>query len=238
MRPAHALPRYLDPEWSVYAVDLLRIVQNRPIESLAEIVRLAYKQVRSVAGHAVPLAFVGFCFGAQTAFEMACQRAANDGQVSLVCAVDSPASWEEPPIFLHVKNGILNFPQWIRWNYASPNFCREVLRKLGRRLPKPLRPKDRRRSSVPEPILNRTFEAVLSYRPAPYAGPVKVFRVEDRQLFAPREPTMGWAAVTDRPIDVSTLSGSHVTCLDQNHIEGNVSRIARAINEFHRGLER
>ncbi len=245
-----AVVPYVGSDWSVYGLDILKITRQHSTHTLAEIAHAARLQIQSAVGSDCPLVLIGNCLGAQVGFEIARETADSGGGWPLVCTIDTVTVVKlrlgQHGKWTRIWNMITNFPQWVVWNCAEPDYER-LAQGVKRRFASSRRrvqlneimgirsPSAHDSSTLPESVLEtmrRNFEAVSSYVPGSYAGPIAVFRTWRRTLFADRDPTMGWGANSKGEIDVEWLSGLHHTCMEGKNLKKNMVAINARIEAF------
>jgi thioesterase domain-containing protein len=81
-------------------------------------------------------------------------------------------------------------------------------------------------------VFKTNVGAFRRYRPAPYPGPVTFFRPEIllEPDAAPADPTLGWGALSPRPVDVETVPGDHISALAEPHARTLAERLLTCID--------
>jgi thioesterase domain-containing protein len=238
--------------WPVYGLDLQDALWRYPASSMAELANAVRMEIQAAAGAGTPLVFVGYCLGAQFAFEVARQIADSGGGEPLVCAVDTSTlaalQASRRSRFRAAQNALFNLPQWFAWNCAEMDLQRltqgvlRVMRGIRRTAPEEEIMGIRaatgdEQATLPTAVLERmraNYEAVTSYVPGCYSGPIAVFRTWKRTLFANRDSTMGWDAVSSGAINVQWISGLHHTCMDGRYLAANMAIVNSRIEAFAR----
>ena len=110
---ARQLCRALGPEWTLQTLEapsLGRDIENRsvPLVTLGEHARVCVEAIRA-AGLKGPHVLVGYSFGAQLAYEIACQLVAAEDEVSFVGLLDDEADLEKR--FFGIRDGLESRPQ-------------------------------------------------------------------------------------------------------------------------------
>ena len=241
---------YVSSDWSVYGLDLQKIIWQQPVHTLIEIAHSAKQHIRSAVAPDTPLVLIGYCLGAQVAFEIA-RKIADAGEgYPLVCIIDTSTVTrlcsEQRSKWKLVRNAIMNLPQWLAWNCTEPDY-EKLAQAVKRRLVSFQRPVQIDEimgirnptafdsATFPQPVLEvmrANFEALATYTPGSYAGPVAVFRTRKRTLFADRESTMGWGAVSTGEIEVNWISGLHHTCMAGKDLKENMVTINSRIEAY------
>jgi thioesterase domain-containing protein len=91
-------------------------------------------------------------------------------------------------------------------------------------------------AASPDPLrrLLRVFKtnvrAFRRYRPRPYPGRITLFRPDE----AASDPTLGWGALTPRPVEIETLPGDHVGILAEPHVRTLAEKLRTRIGETSR----
>lgn len=91
-------------------------------------------------------------------------------------------------------------------------------------------------------VFKTNVRAFRRYRPRPYPGPITLFRVaaaagqpEDPEdvAAAAAEPTLGWGALSTRPVEIETVPGDHISALAEPHVRVLAARLAARIGGPH-----
>jgi thioesterase domain-containing protein len=84
-------------------------------------------------------------------------------------------------------------------------------------------------------VFKANVRAFKRYRPRPYPGPITLFRVaaaagesDDAAAF---EPTLGWGALSPRPVEVQIVPGDHISALAEPHVRTLAERLAARIGD-------
>jgi thioesterase domain-containing protein len=83
-------------------------------------------------------------------------------------------------------------------------------------------------------VFKTNVRAFRRYRPRPYPGPITLFRVaaaagEPEDAAAAAEPTLGWGALSTRPVEIETVPGDHISALAEPHVRVLAERLAARI---------
>ena len=74
-------------------------------------------------------------------------------------------------------------------------------------------------------------QAVLSYRPEPYAGRVTFFRAAERRPADPPHPEVAWIGLAAEGAEVHVVPGNHGTMYLPPHVDALASRLRRCLEE-------
>ncbi len=81
-------------------------------------------------------------------------------------------------------------------------------------------------------VFKANVHAFRKYRPASYPGPITLFRpavlLEPEE--APADPTLGWGALSPRPVAVETVPGDHISALAEPHARTLAERLLNRID--------
>jgi thioesterase domain-containing protein len=82
-------------------------------------------------------------------------------------------------------------------------------------------------------VFKTNVRAFRRYRPRPYPGPITLFRVAaaagEPEDAAAEEPTLGWGALSPRPVEIETVPGDHISALAEPHVRVLAERLAARI---------
>jgi thioesterase domain-containing protein len=82
-------------------------------------------------------------------------------------------------------------------------------------------------------VFKTNVHAFRRYRPRPYPGPITLFRVAaaagEPEDAAASEPTLGWGALSARPVEIETVPGDHISALADPHVRVLAERLAARI---------
>jgi len=84
-------------------------------------------------------------------------------------------------------------------------------------------------------VFKTNVRAFRRYRPRPYPGPITLFRVAaaagEPADAAALEPTLGWGALSPRPVEIETVPGDHISALAEPHVRVLAERLAARIGD-------
>jgi len=90
-----------------------------------------------------------------------------------------------------------------------------------------------RRLSRYQRVFKSNVEALRSYAPRPYAGPVILFAAADPKLS--HDPTLGWEAWVGAGLRVQQVPGDHYTMLKAPHVQVLAERLRACLDEVYAG---
>jgi aspartate racemase len=238
------LPEYLGPDRPVYALEH-QAHDGRPAlyTQVDAIAKHYVEQLRTIRPHG-PYLLGGFSFGAVAAFEMAQQLRRDGEEVALVFMLDPSGTPEAlPPVRRTVQQhlrqlAVLGPRQKVDYLLlrlkdrledlvdAGAAVIRPTVQRLrlnawifsGRRLPPSLR-------SVY--ILDVYKDALRSYKPQEYAGPVMIFK-SDQILY---RPPIHWQELITGPLELCERPGSHTDLTKRAYVDLWATRLKGALDE-------
>ena len=181
---------------------------------------IRYTTVEDIAGHFLdellsvrphgPYLLGGYSFGGLVAFEMAQKLTAAGHDVPLLVMLDTYAP--------HLFKEVMKAEQKL-YDPLKKMVMRQMM-KLNRKNGKLENPKLRHFH-----IIDTYDEAILRYRPTPYAGPVTVFRAE-----ASPGGDMGWGKIVTGPVDVRVVPGDHYSMIKEPQVRKLVQELSASID--------
>ena len=78
-------------------------------------------------------------------------------------------------------------------------------------------------------VFQANLNAVLAFRPRPYAGPVTLFRASTAATPMHRDPLLGWGHWTTGEVDVLEVEGDHVTLFREPAIRSLAATLEAAL---------
>jgi thioesterase domain-containing protein len=89
-------------------------------------------------------------------------------------------------------------------------------------------------------VFKTNVGAFRRYHPAPYSGPITLFRPEIllEPEAAPADPTLGWGALSPRPVDVERVPGDHISSLAEPRVRTLAERLLDRIDRIDREVPR
>ncbi len=81
-------------------------------------------------------------------------------------------------------------------------------------------------------VFKTNIHAFRQYRPIPYPGPITFFRPEIllEPDAAPADPTLGWGALSPRPVAVERVPGDHISSLAEPQVRTLAERLLTCID--------
>lgn len=213
---------------------------EQKLESI-EAMAAAYREeiVRAAPG---PYHLGGWSLGGAVVYELARQLVAEGKPMALLAILDAtPGPW--PDAGPEIDEGddvywLMEIADYLRrlWGFDL-GLSADALRALD--------PKERTRrflaalkstpfaTAGPEPlrrlldVFKANVRAFRRYRPAPYPGPVTLFRPAEAE--SPSDPTLGWSALAPR-VDIEIVPGDHITALAEPHVRALAERLRARID--------
>jgi amino acid adenylation domain-containing protein len=234
-----ALARHLGPDQPFYGLQARGMEVEEPLPDSLESAAASYMEELRRVQPVGPYRLGGWSLGGVIAFEMARQLTLEGEEVSLLAIVDSApdvAAMEGPEDDAGYLMDIVRYVEslWgkdLRLESADLEGLGEeeqlalVLERLREAdfLPPGAGPERLGR-------ILRVYRAnsrnARRYTPGFYPGRVTLFRAADVPVEAlPGGPDLGWGAVSERPVEVHAVPGTHLTLL----AEGNVETLARRL---------
>jgi len=166
-----------------------------------------------------PYRLGGWSFGALVAFEMACQLRVAGEEVAALVVLDLPAPVGGDAMDFLVEQFRMFGICVERGPHTSPGdiaaHLAEALVRFGV-LPGALAETERQRR-----VYRAHLEALLSYQPRPYDGPLALLRARELRAgaspsAAASDPTYGWGALCAR-VTVHAVAGNHFNMVFEPH---------------------
>jgi thioesterase domain-containing protein len=252
-----ALSRHLGPVQPFHGLQSRGLGPGEaPCDSLEEMAARYRAEITAVS--AGPYHLGGWSLGGAVAFELARQFAAEGREVALLAIIDStPGPWPRPaggadagdesgedgddaPWLLEIANYLERL-----WG-LDLGLTAEVLRGLSPeaqalRLLAGLQHTPFGAKAGPESlrrllaVFKTNVRAFRRYRPGPYPGPITLFRPalanggpEDP---AAADPTLGWGALSPRPVKIETVPGDHISALAEPHVRSLAVRLRACMDQ-------
>ena len=179
---------------------------------------------------------VGYSLGGIVAFEIARQLRSSTTHDPLLIVIDTPLT-NVPgvlpsPFWRKALDVACNIPAWVAHEAAHLQPRKFFLRSQGHlaRIGRSFRRRPAEHevdpriffgtASVPaayQALLNRSYRALVTYRPGPYQGKVILLRARVPTLFRSQDNRMGWQAVAAGGVDLHHVPGRHDDCLSAMH---------------------
>jgi thioesterase domain-containing protein len=77
-------------------------------------------------------------------------------------------------------------------------------------------------------LMELELHAMSRYSPAPYAGPVTLFRVRGMSLFHATDPEMGWGHLAGS-VEIRMIEGGHNTILEQPYVQSLAEQLTAGL---------
>jgi thioesterase domain-containing protein len=191
----------------------------------------------------------GYSMGVYIALEMAQQLRASGRQVAFLGVLD------DGPALLYQRLAwgpyawarlLVNLPSWLRYDVYDKSFG-ELFAELSRKW-RVLRRRMAfyQKSTVvdleaildisafgqyQQKLIASHYQALLAYRPRPYAGEITLFRAKSQPLLTPCPYDLGWSALTVQPsnLKIHRVPGNHLTILTEPYIRVLAARLSTAL---------
>lgn len=215
------LARVLGPECPVYGLEAVGVGGHEaPLDSVEEMAERYLEVVRQVQPYG-PYYLCGHSFGGLIAYEMAGRLRKAGEEIGLLVLLDT---WTPRPARLSA--GLLSRALQRQVDSEVQEVARpgEYLKKNIRRIQTAFRLLVRRGADPSELEFPSWFKAVrrsnlgaaARYRAGRLDVPTLLVRAEQRKLI---EPLFAWEDLLQRPFEVASVGGTHVTMVESAHIE-------------------
>jgi thioesterase domain-containing protein len=209
---------------------------EEPFTDVESMARYYIDIIRTVQPHG-PYALGGLCFGGVIAFEMAQQLRANGESVSTVALLDSGinSSYHAALSSSRFKAVARAFPSWLIGALELNRSQWLDLVRLKHRISRAnfgSRSGGSKRSKLIEEmgdlfgfserhrrVARAQQQAMSSYRPKIYPGPLTLFRARMQPLFSSHQPDKGWSRLAGGGLDIRVVPGNHLGMLQEPHVE-------------------
>ncbi|MEM7583274.1 MAG: condensation domain-containing protein [Acidobacteriota bacterium] len=212
---------------------------QEPFDRLEDMAAFYLEAVRAEQPQG-PYRLAGWSFGGLVAFEMAQQLRRAGESTRLLAMLDAAAG----------------APAWAHLPDRDPHPAERLARLLGGALPVPLAElegmedgrelvaflieKARAAGTLPADFdeaqaqryyatLEAHSRAHRSYRPAPYAGRIELFRAESGLGTVLEDPTLGWGSVAADGVGIHHIPGDHHGFLAPPHVSALADRLRRLL---------
>jgi thioesterase domain-containing protein len=183
-----------------------------------------------------PFLLGGYSAGASIAFEMARQLTAQGLEVALLALIDTRSpGWRvsarrAPAV---AASFVSNLPGWMRDDLAQSS-AQQVFKDIRRHMRRIAgagtaveRVLDVSRYSIEQQIaMQREYEVLEAYRPAPWSGRIALLRAETQPLLLWHdEPALGWSALARGGVEIVRIPGNHSTIMREPHVGALASAV-------------
>jgi amino acid adenylation domain-containing protein len=226
------LVEYLDPEQPVYGLQPQGLDGKQDFLNRIEDIATEYIQhIRNFQPEG-PYYLAGFSIGGVIIFEMAQQLLAQGQEVALLALFDTLC----PKYLKYLSTGNWLTYHWRTFNTLKPEhklvYLRSGLKECWYRIAKVFQPKVA--SSIPHPdededqrLFFALTDAVHNYTPQPLPGKITLFRCVEQKWWVNHDPQLGWAELTEKPVEVTTIPGNH-----DDSITTNAKFIAQKLRRY------
>ncbi|MEM7130729.1 MAG: AMP-binding protein [Chloroflexota bacterium] len=235
------LASYMDPEQPVYGLQAMGLDGKTIVKrSLAEMAAAYLAEVRSIQPHG-PYYLAGFCFGGNTAFEMAQQLHASGEEVAFLAMVESshwsyPHYESESSIIKRLRYKIGDRVQ-VEWESATEDGVKSIVPHIASRAKRfisLLRVKteerlDRLGSKVgiklphSQDYVQKQLEDVHEYayfsqKAGPYPSDVLLLTAAHQPAGIVADPTLGWGQFVEGNLLIRQFPGYRIGLLDEPRV--------------------
>jgi thioesterase domain-containing protein len=251
-----ALSRHLGMDQPFYGLQSRGLGEGEaPLAGIEEMAASYRAELARIS--AGPYYLGGWSLGGAVAFELARQLAAEGKNVALLALLDStPGLWPRPTDGEGGEDAageeddahwLMEIADYLKrlWG-VDLGLSREALRALPpeaqvRRFVAGLQNTPFAAAAGTEPlrrllaVFKANVRAFRLYRPGSYPGPITLFRPalanggpEDP---AAADPTLGWGALSPRPVGIETVPGDHISALAEPHVQTLAGRLRACIDQ-------
>ncbi|HEY6168610.1 MAG TPA: alpha/beta fold hydrolase, partial [Verrucomicrobiae bacterium] len=247
------LSRHLGLDQPVFAFNSRGVNGQEEFASIEEMAAQYVADLRAFRSHG-PYCLGGYCFGGNVAYEMARQLEAQGEDVALLallnCAPPNTGytriSWTPAWMLKFLRNLCYLAGCFVHWSKQQRrDFVRWRARRLGQILRRLLRPGRAGQAALDaeelvdlsaQPGAERKLweahiNALLKYRPQPYAGRVTLLRMGGHQLLCSFDPQYGWGELARGGVTVRVIPGAHENILEEPHVEVVAEELKRCQRE-------
>ena len=190
-----------------------------------------------------PYLLGGWSFGALVAFEMAKQLTASGRPVALLALFDMTAPQEGAPtaqvkseaeLFTELANEVTRGVAKLDARDFQGQSRSEMLPLVVDRIKaSQVLPQDIHADSLADWLSGYVdrIGAISKYRPSIYRGPIVLFRAKDRgsDPVHPANASLGWSRLSDSPVQVYQVQGSHYSMLEQPFVNDLATHLRKLI---------
>jgi thioesterase domain-containing protein len=244
----HDLARHLGQEQPFYGLQAKGLEGEQEPYTNIELMAARYlEEVRAVQAEG-PYLIGGWSMGGVVAFEMAQQLRAQGQEVGLLALIDSMYTSSENAargddggamlLDLFAANLAGTF------NVNLPALTGERLAKLQTEERLTFILDEAKKAGVIPPsfdlqqirallkVFVANFEALHSYVPKPYAGPLTIFAASESIVRQARNNIRGWEALAQGPLSVHELPGNHFTIINKTHVQTLAAQIKTCLAQI------
>lgn len=242
-----ALSQHMGPDQPFYGLQSRGLgAGEEPLASLEEMAASYRAEIARIT--AGPFYLGGWSLGGAVAFELARQLAAAGSEVALLAILDGTPGPLPRPAAGAAEEGEKDDAYWLMeiadylqrlWGLDLGLSC-EFLRALTpeereSRFLAALKNTPCGAAAKPEPlrrllgVFKTNVRAFRHFEPRPYLGRITLFRPEEGEETA--DPTLGWGALTPRPVAIETVPGDHVSALAEPHVRALAARLRTCIDQ-------
>jgi thioesterase domain-containing protein len=252
-----ALSRHLGPDQPFYGLQSRGLGAGEEPFASIEAMAASYRAevARITTG---PYYLGGWSLGGAVAFELARQLAAAGKEVALLAIVDAtPGPWPQPAAEPAADEGddarwLMDIADYLErlWG-VDLRLSYEALRGLppeaqARRFLAELKDTPFGAAGASAEALRRLLRvfktnvrAFRHYRPGPYPGTITLFRtaaaageLEEAAVAAmTADATLGWGALSPRPVEIETVAGDHISALAEPQVRFLAVRLRACIDQ-------
>jgi acyl transferase domain-containing protein/thioesterase domain-containing protein len=225
--PYYPLATCLGRDQPVYGLQAVEV--NGQSASRIEDMAATYNAaIRTVQPHG-PYYLGGWSFGAFVAFEMARQLAADGEPIGLLASFDQAApannkftnTWKGlqflvttgvPNLWPHVRDYMQLARQTRSQNAARQQYHEQALGAIMR-------------------TMGANSQALLSYQPKPYSGPLTLFQTTAQLQGSQTDPTWGWDKLAQGGVAHIEVPGHHMNLLNEPYVNVLAEKLRSALHK-------
>ncbi len=226
------LSQYLGSDQPFYALQAPGVDGNRePLNTIQEMASEYIEAIREIQPHG-PYAIAGWSAGGVVAYEIAQQLQAAGQTIAHLGIIDSGVLY---------TMGVLRAvcPQ------DQPGAF-EVMGRTPSQQIKVFRVRSASAKLIPDEadetmairimqLFQSNVEAVVRYRPQPYAGRVDLYQAEELMVPARRQPHTEWSGLCPQ-LHLHHVPGNHLTMIHEPHVQVLADRIAEVLDSIPLGF--
>ncbi len=207
------LVEYLDSEQPIYGLQPQRLDEKDFLNRVEDTATEYIQNIRNFQPNG-PYYLAGFSAGGVIIFEMAQQLLAQGQEVALLALFDTIS----PKYFKQLSTGnwlayhlrifsTLKLEHKLIYLWAGlKERCQKIVKALQSSFA----------SSIPDPdetedlkLFSTLTHAVVNYTPKPYPGKITLFRCVEQNWWVKHDRELGWAELTEKPVEVTGIPGGH-----------------------------
>jgi thioesterase domain-containing protein len=234
------LAQYLSPNQTVYGLQAQGIEGTQePLTSVAEMAELYLKSIRK-AQKTGPYLLAGWSFGGLVALEVAQQLILAGEQVENLFLLDPPANaWSTEPLSISRAEMLVELlTDKVQLDVdeleglSDQQQMQHIVSK-GKAVNVFPNSFDVRQAEQILDVILANDAASHTYRPQAYTGNTTLIRPQ-QELLKDADKSAGWSDLVQGQLSIESISGSHLTMLDEPHVK----QLAKILNKSTDNSER